>query len=151
MAALVGLRNHHGYSDMIRAILEGICYENKAALDAIESCLRLRVEKICTLGGGVRSSLWRQIKADVTGKQLVVPDINESGAKGAALLAGLALGVYRTAEDAIKRTYRVSYTVEPSAEEHEVYERIHRKVYRIMYERITPLNEGLRNLALSSE
>jgi xylulokinase len=88
--SLIGLTLEHGRGHLARAVMEGICYENQRALELIApggSPLR------CT-GGGSRSALWNQIRADIYDRPVSVLPAREGGIIGAALLAGVAAGWY---------------------------------------------------------
>ena len=82
----IGLTAQHSRADMIRALLEGVCYSQKDSLGLIES-LGVPVDSVRASGGGARSSLWRQILADVLSKRVVTLRVAEGSAYGAALLA----------------------------------------------------------------
>jgi xylulokinase len=89
--AFLGLTLAHSRSHLTRAMLEGSAF----ALRDIVTALRragLAVRRITAVGGGARSSLWRQIKADVTGLPVRVPLDVETTATGAAVLAVVAVG-----------------------------------------------------------
>ena len=103
-----------------------------ARLDA----LGLAGEEIRVVGGGARSELWLQIKADVTGRVVRPVLADEPTALGAAILAGLAAGMFRDAADAVART------VTPSARGYEPDERA-RAVYEERYAQSRGLYDGV--------
>jgi xylulokinase len=102
-----GLSMNHGPAEMARAVIEGCTFALRDVLGRLEA-LGLAGEEIRVVGGGARSDLWLQIKADVTGK-LVQPVLSaEPTAAGAAVLAGLAAGTFSDAADAVRRTVRLA-------------------------------------------
>lgn len=112
----------HKREHFYRAILEGIAYEQYLQLRAFQSGNPdLRVEEITVYGGGAKSTLWNQIKADVLGIPHVLLGREDLAPIGNAILAGYALGIYddmaETAEAFVQRTTRV----EPNPETHRVY------------------------------
>jgi xylulokinase len=110
--AFLGLTLAHSRGHLTRAILEGSAFALRDVVAAIRHA-GLAVQRITAVGGGARSSLWRQIKADVTGLPVRVPRDVETTATGAAILAVLAAG---DDEDAAAVTERfVAY----ESEEHE--------------------------------
>ncbi|MGQ9617248.1 MAG: FGGY-family carbohydrate kinase, partial [Spirochaetota bacterium] len=91
--AFYGLRLHHSRVHMARAVMEGIAYILKKNLETLEK-LGIKVKNIISMGGGAKSDVWNQIKADVTGKPLMVPLYKEATALGAAMLAGSRCGLF---------------------------------------------------------
>jgi len=88
--SFVGLTLEHGPGHLARAVMEGICYENRRALDLIAPAgTPLR----CT-GGGSRGALWNQIRADIYERSVSVLPAREGGIIGASLLAGVGAGWY---------------------------------------------------------
>lgn len=90
----ISLRNDR--SDMVRAVMEGVAFNSKWLLDAVEKFNGSPFPYLNVVGGGGISPLWAQIHADVTGRRIRrVADPLQANARGAALLAGLALGAIR--------------------------------------------------------
>ncbi|HEU5087110.1 MAG TPA: FGGY family carbohydrate kinase, partial [Roseiflexaceae bacterium] len=92
--AFVGLSTATGPAEMARAVYEGLAFEWRRYLERIEQVFGLHADSIRVIGGGARSAIWVQTKADVLGRRLSVLELEESVALGAALLGGLAAGVY---------------------------------------------------------
>src|SRR5258705_11195832 len=90
-AALVGLTASHTRAHIVRAILEGVAFSLRDAFEILNE-MGVQVEEIRLGGGGARSSLWRQIQADVYGQPVNTVAAEEGAAFGAALLAGVAAG-----------------------------------------------------------
>lgn len=96
--ALLGLSLATSKTDVIRAFMESIAYDTVNTLSLmIEE--GIEVKRIRITGGGARSAWWTQLKADMTGKPIEVVEHPEPGTLGAALLAGLAIGVYDDMEE----------------------------------------------------
>ncbi len=93
--ALVGLTATHTRAHVVRAILEGVAYSLRDTL-TIFSDLKLPIESIRLGGGGARGGLWRQVQADVYGMPVDIVEAEEGPAYGAALLAGVGIGVWKT-------------------------------------------------------
>jgi xylulokinase len=109
-AALVGLTATHTRAHVIRAILEGVAYSLRDTL-TIFSDLKLPIESIRLGGGGARGGLWRQIQADVYGMPVDIVEAEEGPAYGAALLAGVGVGVWKTVDQACETAVRVATRV----------------------------------------
>ena len=95
MGALIGLRNIVTRSDMLRAIIEGLDYQFREILQAYETGLGVAPERIVAIGGATHNRFWMQNKADVVGKPIEVPQLDEAVPLGAAILAGIGTGIYR--------------------------------------------------------
>lgn len=86
-----GLRPHHQRKHFARAVMEGVCYDLKMSLDEIEKWYSGTIEEMSVIGGGARSSLWCQLKADIYQKKVYTLAESEGGIIGAALLAFSAI------------------------------------------------------------
>ncbi|MCL2740736.1 MAG: FGGY family carbohydrate kinase [Oscillospiraceae bacterium] len=98
--ALVGLSMGHGRGDLYRAVLEGVAYEMRLNVEALAKA-GIKVGKVRAAGGGARSGVWMQIKADVLGMEIERAANPEVGAYGSALLAGLSVGGYASLGEAM--------------------------------------------------
>ena len=113
-ASLVGLTAVHTRAHIIRAILEGVAFSLRDTL-TIFAEMKVPVETIRLGGGGARSSLWRQIQADVYGRDVEVLVAEEGAAYGAALLAGVGAKVWSSVDEACEQSVRVARRVEPNS------------------------------------
>ena len=109
-----GLTLRHNKAHLIRAVLEGVAYGLRDSLELMRA-LGIKLDQVRASGGGARSALWRQILADVFDSEIVLVNITEGAAFGAALLAGVGAGVYANVGDACARSIRVTDKIEPSA------------------------------------
>lgn len=107
-----GLTPRHRRPDMLRAVYEGVAYAIRDCFAATE----LDFESVRLVGGGARSAFWRQMISDVLNRPVEVPEGREFGAKGAALLAGTAIGWYRSIIDASSVTCRILHRHEPAGD-----------------------------------
>ncbi|HBO44734.1 MAG TPA: xylulokinase, partial [Planctomycetaceae bacterium] len=102
----VGLTLAHARAHLVRAILEGVTYSLADSL-AIFDELGVPIRQIRASGGGGRSTLWRQIQADVFGREVVTINTDEGAAFGVALLAAVGAGEFKSVEEACRATIRV--------------------------------------------
>jgi xylulokinase len=114
-AALVGLTAGHTRAHVVRALLEGVAFSLRDTL-TIFAEMGVPVESIRLGGGGARSKLWRQIQADVYGREVELVEADEGAAYGAALLAGVGGGAWASVEEACAGAVRVRERVSPQAE-----------------------------------
>jgi len=111
----LGLQGWHTRAHLLRALMEGVVCNHRLHIDALASAFELSPVVRAT-GGGMRSPVWRQMFADGLGRTVEVPDTDEAGARGAAVLAGIGVGHYRDLSEAISATVRVSATHRPDPE-----------------------------------
>jgi xylulokinase len=104
-ASFVGLTIRHGRAHFTRAVLEGVAFQIRAALDQLLS-IGGRYEEIRLIGGGANSRLWGQLMADVLGSELLVP-IERSAAYGAGILAGRSTNLYPSDVDGLDELIRI--------------------------------------------
>lgn len=122
---------------MARASLEGVAFALKHNIEVAESA-GANVGTLRATGGSANSRVWTQIKADVTGKAIDIPGSGFETTLGAAILAGVGVGVYKDFDDAVSKTIRVKQTYTPNEENQEVYEKGY-QMYRSLYETLKPM------------
>ncbi len=130
-AALVGLTASHGRPQIIRAILEGVAFSLKDTFTLFEE-MHLPVTGVRLGGGGARSCLWRQIQADVYGREVEIVDAEEGAAFGAAILAGVGAKAWSSVSAACKAIVRVAKRVSPNPASAAVMNRSY-TAYRRLY------------------
>jgi sugar (pentulose or hexulose) kinase len=130
--AFVGLLSSHHRGHLYRAILEGIAFEQLLALNAVEKETGTEVRDLMAIGGGAASSLWCSILADVTGRNICVPENIEASALGAAIAAAVGAGLYRTFGEAAKRMTGIRKRIAPDARNHQKYQQLF-STYRKLY------------------
>lgn len=135
-----GLTLAHTRAHMTRAVLEGSAFALRDILEAMRNA-GLEVRRLTIVGGGAKGPLWRQIKSDVTGLPIRVPESVETTATGAAILAAVASGVHGTVADAVQAfvAFRPEEHV-PDPEHGEAYEEAYRR-YRDVYAALKPVFE----------
>ena len=114
-AAFVGLSSSHTRGHLVRAVMEGVAFSLRDALEIFRS-LGASVGNIRLGGGGSHSPVWRQIQADVFGKTVETIAADEGAAFGAAILAGVGVGAWDSVEDACDAAIRVSLRLDPREE-----------------------------------
>jgi xylulokinase len=116
-----GITLRHGRNHFTRAIMESVAYIVRRNIEVIEG-LGVPVTEIRALGGGARSRIWKQIEADVTGRPVLTTANEEAATLGAAILAGKAIGMYSSVEQAVEQMIQVKERFEPSPANRQVYE-----------------------------
>lgn len=134
-AAVIGLTFEHTKFDFYKALMEGTAFEILLNLETLKSFSVAPQELIAT-GGGARSDVWLQIKADILGVPVTALEGEEIGAAGTAYFAGLAVGLFNDGMKPVKRK-----TFYPDAENHEKY-RKQFEIYRNIYESVKNLSNS---------
>jgi len=142
LGAFVGLSNFATKGDMLRAMIEGLDYQFRDIIEVLEKGLSVQADRIVAVGGAVRNKFWMQNKADVTGRPIDVPDVEEATPLGAALLAGIGVGLYRDEQDAFEHVYKpgVTYTPDPARVAQYVK---YFDIYRQLYPTLMPISHQL--------
>lgn len=109
----LGLEAGHGAPHLARAVMEGVAYSARLALEAVERSAGRSAESLNCGGGGFQSDIWNQIRADVLGRPLRRIAVADVGALGAAALAAVGGGVHRTLEEALGQIVRFDRNYEP--------------------------------------
>jgi xylulokinase len=113
-AAWVGLTASHTRAHVIRAVMEGVAFSLKDTFTIFEE-MKIPVASIRLGGGGARSPLWRQIQADVYGHEVEIVAAEEGAAYGAAILAGVGAGGWKSVDEACDHVVKVAKRIEPNA------------------------------------
>jgi xylulokinase len=150
--AFIGLTTDAGTAELTRAVLEGVAFEGRAAIEPLFAYAGLAdVTDATVIGGTARNQLLLEIKASVMNIRLHVLDIEEACALGAAMLGGIAAGVYASVDDADQAIERNDRVIEPDPTAVEIYDRIYRNVYEQMYDALRPFNHRLFDMFTGSE
>ena len=127
---LFGLTLNHDKRHMIRAVLEGICYRMKSILLSLEE-LTGQAQEIRVSGSFTRSEVWLQMLADVLGREISLPDVEEGAAFGAAILGFYTLGLLPSL-DAAADMVGIKRIFTPSENHHQTYETLY-AIYQDVY------------------
>lgn len=113
-------------ADLIRAVYEGLTLSIKDCLQSAD-----KKSKIFAAGGGTKSKIWMQMISDITGMEVIASDGNEFGAKGAAMMLGIAIGEYKDWEEAARRNCKAKCTYYPNSERTVIYEEVYKLYVKI--------------------
>jgi xylulokinase len=129
--AFVGLQLRHDRAALVRAVLEGVACGLRDSLELLRG-LGVEVTSARASGGGARSDLWLRICASVLGVPIERTVVEEGSAYGAALLGGVAGGVYADVHEAVGAAVKVRDAVEPDPAWEAAYDDLHAR-YRALY------------------
>jgi xylulokinase len=140
--AFIGLRNQATQGDLVRAMIEGLNYQFLEILSGLEAAVGVTPHKLVVGGGGRRNHFWIQNRADMAGRAIEVPEIEETSSLGAAVLAGIGVGLYRDEADAFAQVYRPGPVYQPNPERTAFYaERF--GLFQKLYPALTELHAEL--------
>lgn len=135
--SFTGIRATHTRAHFSRAVLEGVALsllDNKLYLDSLHIPYKSRATLI---GGGAKSALWRKITADALGMTLRTTESADSSL-GSAMLAGVAIGIFRDAKEAVRLCVKEKDTVCPDPASTERYRKLFAR-YRRIHDALAPL------------
>lgn len=116
---------------MARACMEGVAFSLLHNIEIAETC-GVKITELHAMGGAANSRLWTQIKSDVTNKKINVPSADTATTLGAAILAGVGVGVYTDFDEAVNRTIKITRSHIPDIENNKTYQKNY-KIYLELY------------------
>ena len=147
--AFVGLRAHHSKAHLTRAVMEGVVFSLRDGLDIMRG-LGVDVARARATGGGGRSAFWRQLQADIFNLPVERTMADEGPAYGAALLGGVAAGIYKDVHEAASQVRLADGLNEPDAELARRYESIYatfKQLYPALHSREPALAGSMTEMA----
>ena len=136
-----GLGLNHRKEHLIRASIEGVLFNLKIILELFEKTA-IDIKEVRAVGGGAKSSLWRQLMADIFGKRILQPSIlQEVGSLGAAVAGGVGVGLFKDFS-VMDRFTKIIDTHEPRTAERKKYEQLF-PIFKDLYGALSPYYERL--------
>ena len=135
--ALLGLTTATSSADLYRACMEGVAYEMRINYEALSGS-GIHFKKLHATGGGARSKLWMQMKADVLNLPITALKTADAGTVGSAMLTGIAVGLFSDLEDASAHMVQEMETYYPREEKHKQYMKFFER-YKSVYHAVRPL------------
>jgi xylulokinase len=142
--AWVGLTLAHDRRHLVRALLEGVAFSFRAMQDWLEDS-GARIGQVRSVGGQAHSDVWNQIAADVLGRSLLVPDVVEAVAVGAAMLAALGVGAYADLTEAVRAMVHTNRRFDPDPDRSARYSSLY-TTHRALYAALRETNSRLREV-----
>ena len=135
--AILGLTVATTAADLYRACMEGVVYEMRLNYEALSGS-GIRFTRLNTTGGGAKSKLWMQMKADVLDLLITALKTVDAGTVGSAMLTGIAVGLFADLNDAASHMVQERETYYPREEMHKKYMVIYER-YKAVYSAVRPL------------
>ena len=126
-----GLSAMHTKFHMARSVIEGVSYSLYSCLEVLDE-VGVTTSDMALCGGGGKSRFWHEMIADVYGKNVKTMLSNEGASLGAAILGGVAAGVYSSVAEGCKKAVKENNYIEPDMDKHSEYMKYY-KVYKKVY------------------
>ncbi|HHV97482.1 MAG TPA: hypothetical protein GXX37_13635 [Clostridiaceae bacterium] len=139
--AILGLTMSTTRHDIVKGILDSLAYELRINVEAMRKA-GIKVDELIAVGGGARSPIWLQIKADVIGCRVSTLKVREAACLGAAILAGTAVGAYASVDEAVERTVKIKDIYEPDEKLVALYNEKY-NIYKDIYDTIKGISRRL--------
>jgi len=142
LGAFVGLSHFAQSGDLLRAMVEGLNYQVLDIVLALKTGLGISPNRLVAVGGATRNQFLMQNKADITGLPIEVPEVEEATTLGAAILAGIGIGLYQNEQDAFERVCKPGKTYQPDPNLASKYARWY-QIYKQLYPVLAPVSHQL--------
>jgi len=122
--AFIGLNLAHKRENIVKAVLEGVALNLRILLENIMA-KGIQIKEIRFIGGGARGNLWRQIIADVIGKEVLATTLSqEANSLGAAIIGGVGIGIFNNFKEA-KKLVTIKEVSKPDLQAHKMYNEVY--------------------------
>jgi len=140
--AFIGIAHAATRGMFIRAVIEGLNYQARQMVESIEKIGGI-YPTLRAIGGTTRNKFWMQNKADILGRPLEIPEIEEATCLGTAMKAGVGVGLYKNELDAFQQTYKPGKVYQPDRVKEEKYKEIYEEIYLPIYDALKPINHTI--------
>ena len=125
-----GINLSHNKGHFVRALLEGIAFQYLEALKILNE-LKMEVQDVSMVGGEAKSDIWNQIKADIFGREIKIPKVDNAAALGAVMLAGTGTGQYTSLFKAAEEIVEIEKSYKPSLDKQKIYSKIYQDYMKV--------------------
>jgi autoinducer-2 kinase len=132
-----------GRKQCLRAIEEAAAYVAYGHLKIVEDIASCSIQEVAFTGGASKGTLWPRILADVLGRPVSIPEVKESTALGAAIYAGVGVGLYGDAAEIAGQLARTERTLDPDPQAHRAYEGLYNDWCALYAGALTLSEQGL--------
>jgi xylulokinase len=144
--AFIGLTGASTRRELTRALFEGLNFQTRHAFEALVAGMGRSPGRVVAMGGGAKNHFWVQNKADILGHPLEVVTTPDVTPRGAAMIAGIGIGVFSDFRDAIRHFAQPKTLVSPNPRLADFYQRVYIDVYRPLCDALAPFNSRLASL-----
>jgi xylulokinase len=138
----IGLGSTTSRGDVLRALIEGLDYQLLDIIQQMQQSIDCEAEKVIVVGGAARNAFWMQNKADMIGRPIEVPEVEDATPLGAAMLAGIGVGLYRDEKDAFEHVRKPGAVYDPDPKRTADYASWF-PMYKMLYPALQALNHAI--------
>jgi xylulokinase len=142
LGSFAGLSNFVTKGDMLRSIIEGLDYQFLDIVQTMKNDLGVQFDQLVVVGGAIRNRFWMQNKADVVGRPIEAAEVEDATPLGAAMLAGIGVGIYRDEQDAFEQVCKPGTVYEPEPKAASQYAELF-QIYKQLYPALKPVSHQL--------
>jgi len=139
--AVVGLTFATTKTDFAKAIIEALTMELRLNLEILQDGGVL-IDELRAIGGGAKSELWLQLKADIMGIPVAAPEVTEAAGMGAAVLGGVAAGIFSDPTEVIKKHLKIKKVYQPNLDNKALFDERY-AIYKKLYPTVKEINRQL--------
>jgi xylulokinase len=149
--AFVGLTGAATRAALTRAVFEGLSFQTRASLDALTAATGVQAGRVLVMGGGVKNRVWLNARANALGRSVEVVEDPDVTPRGAAMLAGMGIGVFGDFREAVERFAPTTRKVDPEPATARLYQQVFDDIYTPLLDALAPVNHRLARLADKEE
>jgi xylulokinase len=142
LGGFAGLSGAATRGDMLRALIEGLNYQLLDIIQEMKKNLGFDMRTLVVAGGAVRNEFWMQNKADMIGRSIEVPEVEDASPMGAAMLAGIGVGIYHNESDAFEHVQKPGRTYDPDPRVTSRYAEWF-PIYKSLYPALKPVSHAV--------
>ena len=139
--AVVGLTFATTKTDFAKAIIEALTMELCLNLEILKDG-GIRIDELRAIGGGAKSELWLQLKADISGIPVATPEVTEAAGMGAAILGGVAAGIFSDTTRVINTLLKIKKVYKPNPDNKALFDERY-ALYKKLYPAVREINRQL--------
>lgn len=136
----LGISSTSRKEDFIRSVIEGLNYKGFELYEAIRKYTNSDCEKVTVTGGAARNEFWMQLKSDMLGIEVEIPELEEATPLGAAMIGGIGIGVFKDFKDAFNKINRKIKKYYPDKNNHKIYKKYYENIYKKIYSSCKNIN-----------
>ena len=139
--AVVGLTFATTKTDFAKAIIEALTMELCLNLEILKDG-GIRIDELRAIGGGAKSELWLQLKADISGIPVATPEVTEAAGMGAAILGGVAAGIFSDTTKVINTLLKIKKVYKPNPDNKALFDERY-ALYKKLYPAVREIHRQL--------
>ncbi|MDI3548627.1 MAG: xylulokinase [Halanaerobiales bacterium] len=141
--AFIGLTANHNKKEIVRSIIEGVTFGIRECLETI-SKVGIDIREVIISAGGAKNPKWRQIQADIYNKKVSTLKVTDTSPLGAAILATVGLGKFKTIQEASRFYVKRNEELIPNQRNKDIYNYLF-NIYRKVYSSLKEINDDLND------